>query len=162
MENVGYMYLRGLGVPVDFNIAAAFFKAGAAEGHAQASFNLGNCYFSGQGVEQDYARAVAAWERAAGEGVEVIRGHLDAGRPVVIDFTVVSESDGKTERFWPTLLVVGYNVELDQFVFKNPNQPPPGMQLMSGEELKSNWYSRGYSRLGKGRVEWPLIVVGEG
>jgi hypothetical protein len=48
---------------------------------------------------------------------------------------------------------------LDQFVLKNPNQPPPGIQLMSAEELKSKWHSRGYSRLAKDRAARPLIVM---
>ena len=91
----------------------------------------------------------------------MIRQHLDANRPVVIDFTVIRKRSGRTERFGHTLLVVGYNTELDQFVLKNPNQPPPGIQLMSAEELKSNWYSRGYSRFSKGRSARPLIVVKE-
>ena len=65
MDNVGFMYLRGLGVPVDFNIAAAYFKSAAAKNDDQGLFNLGNCYFSGQGVEQDYALAIDSWKRAA-------------------------------------------------------------------------------------------------
>lgn len=94
------------------------------------------------------------------KGVKVIREHLDLGRPVVIDFTVVKlDEERQSRRFGHTLLVVGYNVELDQFVLKNPNQPSPGIQLMSTEELKANWYSRGYSRSAKGRVSRPLIVV---
>ena len=93
------------------------------------------------------------------EGTEVLQRHLDAGHPVVIDFTVIRERDGKEERFGHTLLVVGYNAKRDQFVLKNPNQPPPGIQLMSAEELKSSWHSRGYSRLAKGRAARPLIVM---
>jgi hypothetical protein len=85
--------------------------------------------------------------------------HLDAGRPVMIDFTVTVERDGKTQRFGHTLLVVGYHTERDVFVLKNPNQPPQGIELMSAEELKANWYSRGYSRFAKGRAARPLIVM---
>lgn len=93
------------------------------------------------------------------EGTKVIRKHLDAGRPVVIDFTVIRNVDGKEEKFGHTLLVVGYHSGRDQFVVKNPNQPPPGIELMSTGELKSSWYSNGYSRLAKGRAARPLIVV---
>jgi len=93
------------------------------------------------------------------EGSKVIREHLDLRYPVVIDFTVVKvDKAGKKRHFGHTLLVVGYNVELDQFVLKNPNQPSPGIQLMSAEELKRNWYSGGYSRSAKGQVARPLIV----
>ena len=93
------------------------------------------------------------------EGVEVIRQHLDAGRPVVIDFTVTRQQDGETQHFGHTLIVAGYNAELNQFVLRNPNQPSPGVELMTAEELKANWYSRGYSRSARGRAARPLIVI---
>jgi len=92
------------------------------------------------------------------EGIEVVRKHLDARRPVVIDFTVTRDRDGEIQHFGHTLLLVGYNAELNQYVLKNPNQPPPGIQFMSAQELKENWYSGGYSRLAKGQAARPLIV----
>lgn len=95
------------------------------------------------------------------QGVEIIRKHLDARRPVVIDFTVTVNQGDRVRHSGHTLLVVGYHAELDQFVLKNPNQPSPGIQLMTAEELKANWYSRGYSRLAKGQVARPLIVKRE-
>ncbi len=93
------------------------------------------------------------------QGTEVIRKHLDAGQPVVIDFTVTRHNEGKTEHFGHTLLVVGYNTELDQFVIKNPNQPSPGIELLSADKLKSDWHSAGYSHLAGGKTGRPLIVV---
>lgn len=92
------------------------------------------------------------------KGLKFIQSHLDAKRPVVIDFTVTRNRDGEIQHFGHTLLVVGYNKELDQYVLKNPNQPPPGIQFMSAQELKENWYSKGYSRLAKGQAARPLIV----
>jgi hypothetical protein len=74
---------------------------------------------------------------------------------------VTRNRDGKTSRFGHTLLVVGYNTELDQYVLKNPNQPPPGIQLMTADALKANWYSSGYSRLAKGKTGRPLIVAAD-
>ena len=93
------------------------------------------------------------------EGTKVIRRHLDAGRPVVIDFTVIRNTDGKEERFGHTLLVVGYHTGRGRFVVKNPNQPSPGIELMTKEELESSWVSSGYSRLAEGRAARPLIVM---
>ncbi len=93
------------------------------------------------------------------EGTRFIRQHLDAGRPVVIDFTYIRERDGKRVRSGHTLLVVGYHTERNQFVLQNPNQPPPGIQLMSTGDLKSIWYSNSYSRLAKGQTTRPLIVM---
>ena len=113
-----------------------------------------------QSLEQEW-RMVTFPNDDAGfdRGAKEIRQHLDVNRPVVIDFTVIRHENGREKRYGHTLLVVGYNLELDQFVLKNPNQPPPGIELMSAQELKSNWYSRGYSRLAKGRSARPLIVT---
>ena len=93
------------------------------------------------------------------EGTAFIRKHLDAGQPVVIDFTVIRHRDGKELKFGHTLLVVGYNKEQDRFVLKNPNQPPPGLQLISTADLKTSWVSDGYSRLAEGKAARPLIVL---
>lgn len=98
-------------------------------------------------------------ETGFADGVKVICRHLDQQHPVVTDFTVEKKENGKIRRFGHTLLVVGYHTELDQFAIKNPNQPSPGIQLMSARELEANWYSAGYSRSAKGRVARPLIVT---
>jgi len=92
------------------------------------------------------------------EGVLEIQKHLDRQQPVVIDFTVERQENGETVYYGHTLLLVGYNADSDQFVLKNPNQPSPGIELMGSEELKANWYSRGYSRSAKGKAARPLIV----
>jgi len=132
------------------------------------------CPQSPIGTGTDWAHLVAAgaglgqrWELLTfpnddtgfDRGVKVIRRRLDLGQPVMIDFTVVKvDEDGRSRGYGHTLLVVGYNAKLDQFVLKNPNQPSPGIQLMSGEKLKANWHSRGYSRSAEGRAARPLIV----
>ena len=67
----------------------------------------------------------------------------------VIDFTVTVERDGRSRNFGHTLLVVGYHADRDRWVMKNPNQPSPGIELLSTRELKDSWYSRGYSRKAK-------------
>ena len=97
-------------------------------------------------------------EKGFSEGTQYIRDHLDAGQPVVIDFTITREENGEVLRNGHTLLVVGYRADRDQYIVKNPNQPPPGIEIMSTKELESSWYSRGYSRLGKGKSARPLIV----
>lgn len=93
------------------------------------------------------------------QGVAFIQSELDVGRPVVIDFTITFRSNGKERKGGHTLTVGGYNKELDQFLLRNPNQPPPGLQLISTNELKEKWYSDGYSRLSNGVTSRPLIVV---
>ena len=79
----------------------------------------------------------------------------------MIDFTVTKNENGKITHYGHTLLVVGYHAERDQFVLKNPNQPSPGIELMTKEELMANWRSGGYSRSAHGQVARPLIVRSE-
>ena len=97
-------------------------------------------------------------EKGFDEGLTEIQSILDQELPVVIDFTYVRIENGEEKRNGHTLLVVGYHKENDQIVLKNPNQPAPGIQLMTAEELKKNWYSSGYSRSAKGKTARPLIV----
>ncbi len=93
------------------------------------------------------------------EGAQFIRQRIDNGEPVVIDFTYLRGRGDRKSRVGHTLLVVGYNVNNKQFVLRNPNQPSPGLQLISEDKLKSQWYSNSYSRVAKGRDARPLIVV---
>ena len=92
------------------------------------------------------------------EGLDFIRKELDAGRLVVIDFTWEYECDGRKWQGTHTLTVAGYCKSRDQVVLRDPNQPAPGIQIISSEELKSKWHSDGYSRLSKGASHRPLIV----
>lgn len=110
-------------------------------------------------AEQDWKMVVFSYDDSGfEEGLGEIRKHLDEQRPVVIDFTVKRNENGKIEHYGHTLLVVGYDLESERFVLKNPNQPSPGIELMSAEELKENWYSKGYSKSAKGKTARPLIV----
>jgi uncharacterized protein len=67
MDFVGFAYLRGAVVKRNPTIAFAYFKA-AANGSAQAAFNLGQCYFGAQGTEQDIPKALEWWTKAAERG----------------------------------------------------------------------------------------------
>ena len=67
MDFVGFAYLRGAVIKRNPAIAIAYFKA-AADGSAQAAFNLGQCYFGAQGTEQDCPKALEWWKKAAERG----------------------------------------------------------------------------------------------
>lgn len=64
---VGFAYLRGSMVKRNPTIALGYFTA-AAEGSAQAAFNLGQCYFGAQGTGQDIPKALDYWKKAAEKG----------------------------------------------------------------------------------------------
>ncbi len=57
-NNLGSMYLKGLGVPQDNAEAAKWFRKAAEQGLAEAQNSLGSSYAEGWGVPQDYAEAV--------------------------------------------------------------------------------------------------------
>ncbi len=50
---LGYIYLKGRGVPKDDNQAVAWYRKAADQGDAEAQFNLGFMYFNGRGVSKD-------------------------------------------------------------------------------------------------------------
>jgi hypothetical protein len=62
------MYDNGLGVVKDYVEAVRLWKLAAAQGHAQAQFNLGNSYKNQRGVFQDYAEAIRWYKLAASQG----------------------------------------------------------------------------------------------
>ena len=61
-NSLGFLYLKGQGVPQDYGKARAWFEKAAAQDNAEAQFNLGLLYKDGQGVIQDYAQARAWYE----------------------------------------------------------------------------------------------------
>ncbi|MBU0516800.1 MAG: sel1 repeat family protein [Proteobacteria bacterium] len=65
---LGYMYVRGLGVPRSYAEAVKWYRQAAEQGVAKAQYNLGVCYDTGQGVPRSYAQAVKWWRRAAAQG----------------------------------------------------------------------------------------------
>jgi TPR repeat protein len=75
-NNIGYVYLHGIGVGKDAARAVTWFTKAADLGDAPAAANLGFLYQTGQGVPVD-ARAAAAWyERAARGGLPEAANNL--------------------------------------------------------------------------------------
>lgn len=90
------------------------------------------------------------------EATALLRNELDAGRPLVIDFTVKSGRGGFAGH---TLLAVGYLHGGKTYILRDPALPSPGIRLMSAKDLEAHWHSNGYSRLGKGKRARPAIVL---
>lgn len=173
---LGWMYFEGRGVKHSPEIAFGYFKSAAGES-AQAGFNLGQCYFAAQGVEQDVPKALAAWEKAAeksglrwklvtftpddagfAKATASIRGELDAGRPVLIDFKFTGPQYANGEA-GHTLAVVGYLAKDDLYVLCNPAIATPGLQLITAADLKHYWRSNHYGAISKGVLSRPAIVI---
>lgn len=67
--NLGIMYKKGLGVPVNLNEAFSWFYLSANEGNILANYALGHSYLKGSGIKQNYKLALKAFKFAA------LRGH---------------------------------------------------------------------------------------
>jgi TPR repeat protein len=67
-NNLGAMFVNGLGVTRDYPEALTWFRKAANKGFAAAQRNIGYMYENGQGVEQDYKQAIAWYRKAAEQG----------------------------------------------------------------------------------------------
>ena len=107
LNNLGYMYMKGLGVDKDESNAVNLFKAAAEKGLPEAEFNLGMAYYKGDGIRRNYEDAFSYFKDAAdsntlpiawGQVAEMYR----KGRGVKKDKTLVNEYaakyNGKTNR----------------------------------------------------------------
>ena len=64
-NEIGRLYLLGIGVPVDYSQAIRWYKIGADRGNSAAALNLGELMIQGQGGPKDEARAAYYYARAA-------------------------------------------------------------------------------------------------
>jgi TPR repeat protein len=68
MNNIGYLYKNGLGVPKDFEEAYFWFKKAADKNNPIAQYNIGNMYCYGEGMEKDFAKGAEWLTKAALQG----------------------------------------------------------------------------------------------
>jgi hypothetical protein len=64
----GVCYANGKGVPKDPRAAVAWYRQPAAQGHANAQYNLALHYYSGEGVPKDMSTAEEWLWKAAAQG----------------------------------------------------------------------------------------------
>ncbi len=74
--NLGALYLKGMGVGRNDEMAARWFQKSAAQGHAEAEKELGRLYRLGQGVKQDYIAAYKWLKLAQLHGDEEVKNEL--------------------------------------------------------------------------------------
>lgn len=92
------------------------------------------------------------------KAVTFVRGELDAGRPIVIDFKYTGPQYPGGEA-GHTLALVGYFAKDDMFVLCNPAIATPGLQLITAQDLKHFWRSDHYGKVSKNVLSRPAIVV---
>ncbi len=64
MSNLGYIYMYGRDVSIDYTIAMAYFKMSAEKGNVEATYKLGNLYQSGKGVDKNNNLAIEYYDKA--------------------------------------------------------------------------------------------------
>lgn len=64
-NNLGIMYIHGIGVAQDYKQAFEWFIKAAERKNVIAMSNVANCYYSGKGVGQDFSKAAEYHSKAA-------------------------------------------------------------------------------------------------
>lgn len=92
------------------------------------------------------------------EATTLLKGELDAGRPVVVDFKYIGPQypNGSAGH---TLSVCGYIASENLYVLCNPAVASPGLQLITAADLKDFWRSDHYGKLSKGVLSRPAFVI---
>src|SRR3984893_16539449 len=65
---MGFVLEQGLGVPVDQAKGVEWYKKAAAQGVAEAQYNLGHCYTHGEGIAKDESEGTRLYRLAAEQG----------------------------------------------------------------------------------------------
>ena len=76
MNDLGYAFNSGHGVPQSDTMAARLYRQAADKGQARAQCNLGRCFAAGQGVPCDDDAAVAWFCKAAAQGHKGAKAEL--------------------------------------------------------------------------------------
>lgn len=62
--NIGYCYLYGRSIPINYNAAVMYFTLAFKMGSIDAAYKLGNLYKNGTGVEKDYELCLYYYDKA--------------------------------------------------------------------------------------------------
>jgi TPR repeat protein len=76
MNDIGWMYANGLGMPVNAEQAAAWYSKAAKVGNPVGYTNLGRMYQHGQGVPVDYDKAMQLYLEAASQHESVAMNQI--------------------------------------------------------------------------------------
>ena len=92
------------------------------------------------------------------QATAMLKGELDAGRPVVVDFKYIGpQFPGGSAGH--TLNVCGYIAAENLYILCNPAVATPGLQLITADDLKNFWRSDHYGALSKGVLSRPAFVI---
>jgi|GEM_PF-1296909 len=157
-ERLGRAYLRGLGVPQDFDKARMWYRKAAEQGDAVAQVDLGDMYYLGEGVVADYNESFKWYSKAAEQnyprGLRRLalfysRGYgakEDASRSVELDMKGAEAGDPPAQKAMGDRYITGRSVP------KDPNKA-------------AEWYHKAFESYAKRAEEgstWALAEEGFG
>jgi TPR repeat protein len=77
MNNLGFLYQNGYGVPKDYSEAVRWYRTAAEKGEAKAQANLGLMYQDGAGVPLDLVQAYKWFTLSADQGDVLGKHYFD-------------------------------------------------------------------------------------
>jgi TPR repeat protein len=123
--DVAVRYIRGDGVPQDFDKAREWLLRAANQGHARAKYNLGSMYLQGAGVQADPAEALRWFESA----FEALDPHS------LCELAILVEAEEDKLHAWPFALKC-YRAAAD--AGNSKAQYVLGKRLLGGQGVEQN------------------------
>jgi TPR repeat protein len=111
---LGFCYMEGFGVEVDYPRALNLLKAAVARGLPRAAFFLGSMYAKGLGTEKNVSAAVVLYELAASRGE--LMAHIALARLYAtgVDVPLSRDDAGKWYSAAIALAGCGQSEDLDE------------------------------------------------
>ena len=100
-NNIGFMYRKGRGVPLNETEAVKWYRRAAEQGFPEAMTNLGYMYDEGRGVEQDLVESYKWFLLAAERGREGADGHLEVLKNEFLTPEQVAEAERRAAAWTP-------------------------------------------------------------
>ena len=101
-NNIGYMYRKARGAPIDWKEAVKWYRRAAEQGLPEAMTNLGYMYDEGKGVAQDLIESYKWFLLAARRDREGAEGHLELLRKEFLTPEAVAEAVKRADKWIPT------------------------------------------------------------
>lgn len=101
-SNIGFMYRKGRGIPLDEKEAVKWYRRAAEQGFPEAMTNLGYMYDEGRGVEQDLVESYKWFLLAAERGREGADGHLEVLKNDYMTAEQIAEAERRAAAWTPT------------------------------------------------------------
>ena len=143
---LGFMYMKGQGVPEDQSEAVKWSRLVAEQGDPRGQHNLGAAYADGQGVPQDYAEARKWFRLAAEQGEATAQLNLGVmyheGQGVPQDYVEAHK--------WYNLAASRTTGELREKAAKNRDLIARDMtpaQVAEAQRVAREWRCQGWSKI---------------